>query len=113
VVGVGQGLSEVHLIMLAQIDFFFTGNHVFTEAGQRHGNLDGGAGLRASAERQLLVDHGENASVSGINGDDSAVHVAQRVNSSLANDRIFTGNNIAVSNVIGKRTGGEKLNVTM
>ncbi len=110
VVGMRQRLRKSHVCASAERDGFFTGNNFFTQPGQRHGDLDSGAGLRAFTERQLLVDHGKNASAGGINGDDGTVHIAQRINSGLAHNGIFTFNDVAISDVIGKRTGGKCLN---
>src|SRR5438270_11152764 len=76
VVGVRQRLRKSHVCASAERDGFLTGNNFFTEAGQRYGDLDSRAGLRAFTQRQLLVDHGENASAGGINCDDSTVHIA-------------------------------------
>ncbi len=91
----------------------FTGNDFFTQPGQRYGDLDGGAGLRAFTERELLVDHGQDASAGGINGDDGAVHVAQSFNRGLAHDGIFAFNDVAVCIVVTKRVAGEALNIAM
>src|ERR1051326_1404040 len=100
VVGVRQRFSKRHVRAAAKRDLFLPGNNFFTQTGQRHGDLDCGARLRAFTERQLLVDHGKNASAGGINGDNGAVHVAQRINGGLAHNGIFTFNNVAVGVVV-------------
>src|SRR5215472_7178367 len=100
VVGVGEGFSEVHLRAAAEHDFFLAGNDLFTQTSQGHGDLDGGAWLRAFTQRQLLVDHGKDAAVRGVNGDDGAVHVAEGVNGGLANDGVFTFHGVAVGGVV-------------
>src|SRR5262249_51130119 len=113
VVGAGQGFSEVHLRAAAETDLFFAGNDLFTQSSQGHSDLDGGAGLRAFAERQLLVDHGEDAPVRGVDGDHGAVHVAQGVNGGLADDGIFALDDVPVGEVVSEGVSGEALNVAM
>src|SRR5207245_3631804 len=66
VVGVRQRFSKRHVRAAAERDFLFAGNDFFIQAGQRNGDLDGGTGLRAFTERQLLIDHGKDASAGGI-----------------------------------------------
>ena len=64
-------------------------------------------------ERKLLVHHGENASAGRFDRDHGAVHVAERVNRSLANDWVFPGGDIAFGDIFfHKRTGGEALVIT-
>jgi hypothetical protein len=41
-------------------------HQLLTERRQRHRNLDRGAGLKSAAERQLLVDDGQDAARVGI-----------------------------------------------
>ena len=60
-----------------------------------------------------LVDHGKNAAAGRLNGDYSAVQIAQRIDRCLAHDGIFTGDGIAFGDVLGKRTGGETLVVVV
>src|SRR4051794_22673518 len=102
VVGMRERLGERHVRTSAQRDGFLAGDNFFTQSGKRHGNLDSGAGLRAFTERQLLIDHGKNASAGGINGNDGTVHVAQSVDSGLAHYGIFTFNDVAVGVVVRK-----------
>src|SRR5258707_8636376 len=113
VIGMRQRLRKTHVRASAQRDRFFAGDDFFIQARQSHSYLDGGAGLRAFTERQLLVDHGKNASAGGINGDDGSIHVAQSINGSLAHDGIFAFNDVAVGDVVGKGAGGEALNPAM
>src|ERR1700739_3233973 len=113
VVGVRQSLGQAHVCASTQRDGFFTGNYFFTQAGQRHRDLDGGARLRALTQRQLLVDHGKNASAGGINGNDGAIHVAKRIDSGLAHDGIFALNDVAIGIVVTEGIAGERLNPAM
>src|SRR5262249_28009116 len=113
VVGAGQGFGEVHLRAPAETDFFFAGNDLLAQRGQGHRNLDGGAGLRAFAQRQLLVDHGEDAAVRGVDGDHGAVHVAQGVNGGLADDGVFALDDVAIGDVVREGVPAEVLNVAM
>src|SRR5689334_12733397 len=102
VVGVRERFRESHVRTAAEADGLFTGNDFFIQPGKSNSNLDGGAGLRAFTERELLVDHGQDASAGGIDGNDCAVHVAQGLNGSLAHDGIFTFNDVAICIVVTK-----------
>ena len=85
-----------------------------SECRQRYGKLDGGAGFGSRRKRQLLVHHRENASVRRIDHDGGAVHVAQRVDRGLANNRIFTRGDVARKDIaLGKGTRSEALEETM
>ena len=59
-------------------------HQTFAQRRQRHGNLDRGAGLKSAAERQLLVDHGQDAAGIRVGHHDGAVERAERFNRSLA-----------------------------
>ena len=79
-----------------------------------NGELDGGAGLRARRKGQLLIDHGENAAVCGIDDDGSAVHAAEGFDGSLTDDGVFSGGDVARANIAGEeRVGSEVLVVVM
>jgi hypothetical protein len=94
IVGVGQRLGEGQVVAAAEIDRSVLGDDAFLKRGEGDGNLDGGAGLGAAAQGQLLVDHGENAAVAGVDRDDGAVHIAERIDRRRADDRIFAPRNI-------------------
>ena len=84
------------------------------ERGHGDGELDGGAGLGAGRKGQLLVDHGQNAAVGGVDDHGRAVHVAQGVDGCLADDGVFAGGDVAGELVgAGKGAGGKALVVMM
>ena len=99
VVGVGQSLGEVEVITAAEVHRSVFVDDAFVEGGEGNGELNSGAGLGAAGERELLVDHGENAAIGRIDGDDGAVHVAEGIHSGLANDGILTGGNVSGSQI--------------
>jgi hypothetical protein len=76
VVALGQRLGHVHA-EAGQLHRRVARDQALRERGHGHGELDGGAGLGARRERQLLVDHGQDAAVGGIDDHGGAVHVAQ------------------------------------
>ena len=94
VVALGQRLGHVH-VEAGQLDRRVAGDQALGERGHGDGELDGGAGLRAGREGQLLVDHGQDAAVGGVDDHGGAVHVAQGVDGRLADDRIFAGRHVA------------------
>ena len=109
VVALGQRLGHVHAES-GELDRGVAGDETFRERGQGDGELDGGAGLGAWGEGQLLVDHGKDASVGGVDDHGGAVHIAESVNGSLADDGVFSGSDVACEHIIaGKGTGGEAL----
>ena len=106
--------SVMFMRTAGELDWSVARNKAFAKRGQCDGKLDGRAGFCARRKRQLLVDHGQNASVGGIDHDGGAVHVAQGVDRGLADDRIFAGGDVARKDIaLGKGTGGEPLEVTM
>ena len=76
-------------------------DQAFAHCGQRNRKLNGRAGLRAARERELLIDHGENAAAGRFDRDHGAIHVAERVDGSRANSWIFAGSDIAFRDVRG------------
>ena len=113
VVAMGQCLGHVHA-EAGQLHRGVAGDQALRERRQGHGKLDGGAGLGARRERQLLVDHGQDAPVGGVDDHGGAVHVAQGVDGRLADHRVFAGGDVAGKNVAaGKGTGREALIVAM
>ena len=113
VVALGQRLGHVHA-EAGQLHRGVAGDQALRERGHGDGELDGGAGLGARRKSQLLVDHGQNAAVGGVDDHGGAVHVAQGVDGGLADDRVFAGGDVAREDVAaGKGTGGEALVVMM
>ena len=113
VVALGQGLGHVHA-EAGELDRGVAGDEALRERGQGDGELDGGAGLGAGRKGQLLVDHGQNAAVGGVDDDGGAVHVAEGVDGGLADDGVFAGGDVAGELVGGgEGTGGEALVITM
>ena len=94
VVALGEGLGHVHTEAV-ELDGCVACDEAFRESGHGNGELDGGAGLCARRESQLLIDHGEDAAVGGIDDDGGAVHVAQGVDGSLTDDGVFSGGDVA------------------
>ena len=103
VVALGQRLGHVHA-EAGQLHRRVAGDQALRERGQGDGELDGGAGLGARRERQLLVDHGQNAAVGGIDDHGGAVHVAQGVDGGLADHRILAGRHVALANFAWQRS---------
>ncbi len=113
VVALGQRLGHVHA-ETRQLDHGVAGNQAFRQSRHGHGELDGGAGLGAGRESQLLVDHGQDAAIGGVDDHRCAVHVAESVNGGLANDRVFAGSHVFGHDVpMGKRAGRETLVIVM
>ncbi len=94
VVALGKRLGHVHA-ETGELHRCVARNQSLRERRQGHRELDGGAGLGAGRERQLLVDHGQNAPVGGIDDHGGAVHVAQSVDGGLADHRILAGCDVA------------------
>ena len=112
VVALGQRLGHVHA-EAGQLDRRVARDQALGERGQGNGELDGGAGLGARRKRQLLVDHGQNAAVRGIDDHGGAVHIAQRVDGRLAHHRIFAGRHVAGEDVAFGKGAGRKALVIM
>ena len=109
VVALGQRLGHVHA-EAGQLDRGVAGDQALRERGHGDGDLDGGAGLGAGREGQLLVDHGQDAAIGGVDDHGGAVHVAQGVDGGLADDGILAGGDVAGKDVAGgKGAGGEAL----
>ena len=114
IVGVRKSLGHIHVIVAAQGDLRILGDDPFLECRQRDRDFDRGTGLGAARKRQFLVDHGQDAAIAGIDRNDRPIHVAERVDCSLADYRIFAGSHIAGKDVgSGVGTRGEALNVAM
>ena len=97
-----------------KLDHGVAGDQSLRERGHGDGDLDGGAGLGAGRESQLLIDHGQDAAVGGIDDHGGAVHVAERVDGCLADDGVFAGGDVAGEDVArGEGAGGEALVVVM
>ena len=113
IVALGQRLGHVHA-EAGKLHRRIAGDQALGERGQGHGELDGRAGFGARREGQLLVDHGQDAAVGGIDDHGGAVHVAQGVDGRLANHRVFAGRHVAGKDVsAGKGAGGKALVVAM
>ena len=109
----GQGVGHVHAEAV-EPDHGVAGDQALGECGHGDGDLDGGTRLRAGRESQLLVDHGEDAAVRGVDDDSGAVHVAECVDGGLADDGVLTGGDVGGEEIAGgKGTGGEALVVAM
>src|ERR1700677_105637 len=68
----------------------------------------------ARATETLMVEHGQNAAVAGVDGYRSPVHIAQSVDGGLANDWILAGGHITLGDVrVGKGASGKVLIGTM
>ena len=61
----------------------------------------------------MVIHHGKNAAIVGINHNDGAIHISQGRDGGLAHNWIFTGRDIARSLVLRIRAGCEALIVTM
>ena len=97
-----------------KLDHGVARDQALRQGGHGHGELDGGAGLGAGREGQLLVDHGQDAAVGGIDHHRGAVHVAEGVDGGLADDGIFAGDDVVAEDVaVGKGAGGEALVIMM
>jgi hypothetical protein len=113
VVALGQRVRHVHA-EAGKLDRSVARNKTLRKRGQCYGKLDGGAGFSSRRERQLLVDHRQNASIGGVDHDGCAVHAAQGVDCGLANYRIFAGGDVALKDIaLGKGTRGEPFKETM
>ena len=113
IVAFGQRLGHVHA-KAGKLHRGIAGDKALRERGEGHGELDGRAGFRARRERQLLVDHGQDSAVGGIDDHGGAVHVAESVDCGLANYGVFACCYVAGKNVsTGKGAGGEALVVAM
>ena len=60
IVGVRQGVRQVHLPESVEAQFGGRFDDFLAQCRQRHRNLDGGARLKAGAQRDLLVHHREH-----------------------------------------------------
>ena len=112
IVRVRQRLVHVDL-PAAQIDRRVLGHDAFAQGRKGHRNFDRGAGLRAAGKSQLLVDHGQDAAVAGIDGNHRAIHVAQGIQRGFAHDRIFARGYIARRRIRGVGAGREALTIKM
>jgi hypothetical protein len=90
VVAVGQRLGHVHA-KTGQLHRRVAGDKAFRKRGQRHSELDRRARLGARRERQLLVDHGQDAAIGRIDDHGGAVHIAEGVDGGLAHHRVLAG----------------------
>ena len=104
-----QRFGEIHAAAASQRNFSLLIDDAFAQRRQCHRELDRRARLRAARQRQLLVDHGQNASAGRFDRHHGAVHVAERINGCLTNHRVFTRSHVAFGNVARKRTGVETL----
>ena len=108
VVGMRERRGQIHPAAAAESNFGFLRNQAFAQCRESDGKFDGGAGLSAAGKSQLLVHHGQDASAGGFNGDDRAVHVAQRVYGSLTYHGIFAGRNVTGSQCLRRTNSYEK-----
>ena len=113
VVRMRQCRGEIHAAAAPERDFRFLVDHTFAQRRQSHGKFDGRAGLRTARKRELLVDHGEDASAGRLDGDHSAVHVAQGIDCRLTNDGVFPGSHVTFGDIGCERTDVEALVIIM
>ena len=114
VVGLGQGLGHVHAVVAAQIYRGVLGDDALLQGSQRDRHLNGRTRLGAAGESKLLIHHGQDAAIAGVDGYDSAIHVAQCVDRRLAYDGVFTRGHITLGEVgVSKGAGGEMFIRTM
>ena len=112
VVRVRQSFGQVDFPAAAKRDGSLLLDDVLVQRGQSDGNFEGRARLRALRERQLLVDHRQDAAALRIDGDDRAVHVPQRIECRATHNRIFAGGHVVRPLAFGKRAGVETLDIT-
>ena len=61
----------------------------------------------------MMIHHGKNAAIVGINHNDGAIHISQSRDGGLTHNRIFSGGNISRGLVLGVGAGRESLIVAM
>ena len=110
VVGVRQSLGHVHVVAAAQVYRGVLGDDPLFQGSQRNRDLNGRTRLGAAGKGKLLIDHGQDAAIAGVDGYHGAIHVAQRIDRRLAHHGIFSRSHIALGDVrVSKRAGGEML----
>src|SRR6266576_4762002 len=109
IVGVGQSVGKIHTAATSQLNFGVLGDQSFVQRGEGDRKLNGRARLRAAGQSHFLVHHRQYASTGGLNCQHGTVHVAQGIQSSLANYWIFTGCLVTFDSILAERTRGEVL----
>ncbi len=104
----GDGFGEVHA-EAAKVDRRIAGHQSFRQCGEADAELDGGARFRARRERQVLIHHGQDASIGRIDDYGGAVHIAEGLNGCSADGRVFAGGDIALSLAGDEGAGGKSL----
>src|SRR5882762_7920758 len=84
VVGMRHRFGQIHVFAAAHFEHGVASDDIFFQGGEGDGGLDGGAGNIAGTESDFLIDHGEDATGVGIDGDYGAVVAAQAFDSSGA-----------------------------
>ena len=107
VIGTRDGLRQVHRIATGHSQDGGLLHKILFQSGQRDGQLDGGAGLKAGPEGKLLVDYGENAARIRIDHHYRTVVGAEGIDRRAANSQIFAFNVVARGGVgVGRLVPG-------
>ena len=107
IVTLGQRLRHVHT-EAGELHHGVAGDERLRKRRQCHRELDGGARFSTRRERKLLVDHGKDAAVGGIDHHCGAIHIAERIDGRLANHRILARRDVALTcSSLNKRAGRE------
>ncbi len=103
VIGMRQRFGEVQILAGSDADHRVARHHAFLQRRNRDHRLDRRARNEAGGKCQILIDDREDASAGRIDGDDRTVVAAQRVNGSLAHDRIVVCRDVALLGVRKRR----------